>query len=134
MCFISHGSAAFSPRTEERCCLPKDKGQRHDIKKLGAILDKVVGLGSNQIDSIESGGEEPETLKDEARKLAVKNITDNAKVYAEAAGVSLGQIISISEEDAFYQPRYAPMATRMDSAKEVRIEAGTALLNGWPLQ
>ena len=48
--------------------------------------------------------------------------------------MSLGQIISISEEDAFYQPRYAPMATRMDSAKEVRIEAGTALLNGWPLQ
>ena len=57
-------------------------------------------------------GRSPETRL--ARKLAVKNIADNAKVYAEAAGVSLGQIISISEEDAFYQPRYAPMATRMD--------------------
>ncbi|HEX2448634.1 MAG TPA: SIMPL domain-containing protein [Methyloceanibacter sp.] len=98
----------------------------HDIKTLGAILDKVVSLGSNQIDSIEFGVEEPEALKDEARKLAVKNVTDNAKVYAEAAGVGLGQIISITEEDAFYQPRYAPMATRMDSAKEVPIEAGTA--------
>ena len=98
----------------------------HDTKKLGAILDKVVSLGSNQIDSIEFGVEEPEALKDEARKLALKNVTDNAKLYAEAAGVGLGQILSITEEDSSYQPRYAPMATRMDSAKEVPIEAGTA--------
>ena len=59
----------------------------HDMKKLGAILDKVVTLGANQIDSIEFGVEEPEALKDEARKLALKNVTDNAKLYAEAAGV-----------------------------------------------
>ena len=98
----------------------------HDISKLGAILDKVVTLGSNQIDSIEFGVEEPEALKDEARKLALKNVTDNAKLYAEAAGVGLGQILSITEEESSYQPRYAPMATRMDSAKEVPIEAGTA--------
>ena len=98
----------------------------HDLKKLGAILDKVVTLGSNQIDSIEFGVEEPEALKDEARKLALKNVTDNAKLYAEAAGVGLGQILSITEEESSYQPRYAPMATRMDSAKEVPIEAGTA--------
>ena len=86
----------------------------HDVGKLGAILDKVVSLGSNQIDSIEFGVEEPEALKDEARKLALKNVTDNAKLYAEAAGVGLGQILSITEEDSSYQPRYAPMATRMD--------------------
>jgi uncharacterized protein YggE len=98
----------------------------HDIKKLGAILDKVVSLGANQIDSIEFGVEEPEALKDEARKLALKNVTDNAKVYAEAAGVELGKVLSITEEESSYQPRYAPMATRMDSAKEVPIEAGTA--------
>ena len=98
----------------------------HDIDKLGAILDKVVTLGSNQIDSIEFGVEEPEALKDEARKLALKNVTDNAKLYAEAAGVGLGRILSITEEESSYQPRYAPMATRMDSAKEVPIEAGTA--------
>jgi uncharacterized protein len=98
----------------------------HDIKKLGAILDKVVTLGANQIDGIEFGVEEPEALKDEARKLALKNVTDNAKLYAEAAGVGLGQILSITEEESSYQPRYAPMATRMDSAKEAPIEAGTA--------
>jgi uncharacterized protein len=98
----------------------------HDAKKLGAILDKVVRLGANQIDAIEFGVEEPEALKDAARKLAVNNITDNAKLYAEAAGVGLGPILSISEEESFYQPRAAPAAARMEMAKDVPIEAGTA--------
>jgi hypothetical protein len=98
----------------------------HDIGKLGAILDKVVSIGANQIDSIEFGVEEPEALKDEARKLALKNVTDNATLYAEAAGVGLGQILSITEEESSYQPRFAPVATRMEMAKDVPIEAGTA--------
>ena len=98
----------------------------HDTKKLGAILDKVVTLGSNQIDSIEFGVTEPEALKDEARKLALKNVTDNAKLYAEAAGVGLGQIVSISEEESSYYPRAAPAMARLDAVKEVAIEAGTA--------
>ncbi len=98
----------------------------HDIKKLGAILDKVVSLGANQIDSIEFGVEEPEALKDEARKLAVKNVSENAKLYADAAGVGLGPILSISEEESSYQPRYASGAARMEMAKDVPIEAGTA--------
>ena len=94
-----------------------------DTKKLGAILDKVVMLGANQIDSIEFGVDEPEALKDEARKLALRNVTDNAKLYAEAAGVELGPIQSISEEESSYQPRFAPAATRMEMAKDVPIEA-----------
>ena len=98
----------------------------HDTKKLGAILDKVVTLGSNQIDSIAFGVDEPEALKDEARKLALKNVTDNAKLYAEAAGVGLGPILSISEEESSYQPNFAPAAVRMEMAKDVPIEAGTA--------
>jgi uncharacterized protein YggE len=98
----------------------------HDTGKLGAILDKVVSLGANEIDSIEFGVEEPEALKDEARKLALKNVTDNAKLYAEAAGVELGPILSISEEESSYQPRFAPAATRAEMAKAVPIEAGTA--------
>jgi uncharacterized protein YggE len=98
-----------------------------DTRKLGEILDKVVTLGSNQIDSIEFGVKEPEALKDEARKLAVKAVTDKAKLYAEAAGVELGRVLSISEEDSAYYPRAAPAAARMDMVKEaVPIEAGTA--------
>lgn len=97
-----------------------------DTAKLGAILDKVVSLGANQIDSIEFGVSEPEALKDEARKRALKNVTDNAKLYAEAAGVTLGQILSITEEDSSYQPVFRGAAAPMEMAKAVPIEAGTA--------
>ena len=97
-----------------------------DTGKLGAILDKVVSLGANQIDSIEFGVSEPEALKDEARKLALKNVTDNAKLYAQAAGVGLGPILTITEEEASYQPRFTEAAAQMEMAKAVPIEAGTA--------
>jgi uncharacterized protein len=96
-----------------------------DTKQLGAILDKVVSLGANTIDSIEFSVAEPETLKDDARRRAIENAKANAKVYAEAAGVRLGPIFTIVEEDAFI-PRYAPAgAARMELARDVPIEAGT---------
>jgi uncharacterized protein YggE len=99
----------------------------HDTTKLGTILDKVVSLGANQIDSIEFGVEDPEALKDEARKLALKNVKDNAELYAEAAGVKLGEILSISEEESAYYPRAVPAPMAMDATKAaVPIEAGTA--------
>jgi uncharacterized protein YggE len=100
----------------------------HDIGKLGTILDKVVSLGANQIDSIEFGVSEPEALKDEARRLAFKTAADNARLYAETAGVALGPIISISEEEEAYQPRFAAAPTRMEMSKAVPIEAGTTIV------
>lgn len=97
-----------------------------DTKKLGTILDKVVSLGANTIDSIEFGMAEPEALKDEARKLAMEAVTANARLYAEAAGVKLGPVLTIIEEDAFI-PRYGSAApARMEMVRDVPIEAGTA--------
>jgi uncharacterized protein YggE len=97
----------------------------HSTKKLGALLDKVVTLGANQIDSIEFGMSDPDKLKDEARKQAVQNAIANAKLYAEAAGVELGPIQSISEEEYNVMPRYASAAPAMEMSKDVPIEGGT---------
>jgi uncharacterized protein YggE len=100
-----------------------------DIQKLGGILDKVVGLGANTIDAIEFSVAEPESLKDDARKRAIENATANAKIYTEAAGVNLGPVLTIVEEEAFI-PRYARTAAapQMDMARAVPIEAGTAMI------
>ena len=96
----------------------------HDTKKLGEILDKVVSLGANRINAINFGVSDPEPLKDEARKQAVANATANAKLYAEAAGIELGPVLTIAEESGVVAPRFeagAPMAR----ASAVPIEAGT---------
>jgi len=98
----------------------------HDTGKLGEILDKVVSLGANQIGSISFGVSEPEALKDEARKQAMGKAIADAKLYAEAAGVELGPVLSITEEDGGYMPRFAEAAAPMAMAKAVPIEAGTA--------
>jgi uncharacterized protein len=100
-----------------------------DIEKLGAILDKVVSLGANTIDAIEFSVAEPEALKDAARKRAIETAAANAKLYAEAAGVKLGPVLTIIEEEAFI-PRYARTAAapQMDMARAVPIEAGTATI------
>ncbi len=97
-----------------------------DTAKLGDILDKVVSLGANDIGSIAFGVSEPEDLKDEARKEAMRKAIADAKLYAQAAGVELGPVLSITEEDGGYVPRYAEAAAPMAMAKDVPIEAGTA--------
>ncbi len=98
----------------------------HDIGKLGDILDKVVTLGANDVGSIQFGVDEPEALKDKARQLAMANAIANAKLYAEAAGVKLGKILTINEDQGPIVARYAAPAPAMEMAKAVPIEAGTA--------
>lgn len=99
-----------------------------DIDKLGDVLDKVVRAGANQIGSISFGIAEPEKMKDEARKLAMKNAIDNAKLYAETAGVELGPVIKITESGSYTPRPYRAMAAAapmMAEAKQVPVEGGT---------
>jgi uncharacterized protein YggE len=95
----------------------------HDIAKLGDILDKVVSLGANQIGSIQFGLSDPKALKDEARKQAMANAIANAKLYADAAGVELGPVLTISEEEG-YQPG-SGSGPIMGFDQAAPIEAGT---------
>ena len=78
------------------------------IGDLGPLLDKVVQAGSNQINGIGFEVSKPDAALDEARKLATADATRKAKIYAEAMGVGLGRVMSISE-GVNYQPPM-PMA------------------------
>jgi uncharacterized protein YggE len=78
------------------------------IGDLGALLDKVVQAGSNQINGIGFDVSEPSASLDQARKLATEDATRKAKIYAEAMGVTLGPVMSISEGVSYQPPM--PMA------------------------
>ena len=100
-----------------------------DTKKLGDVLDEVVSLGANQINAINFGVTEPETLKDKARKRAMENAIANAALYAEAAGVELGPVLTISEFGGSRPlARHDVAAAPMEMAQAVPIEAGTATI------
>ena len=69
----------------------------HKLADLGGILDQAVELGSNQINNIAFGVNDPQPLQDEARKSAVADALRRAKMLAEAADTKLGAVASITE-------------------------------------
>jgi uncharacterized protein YggE len=83
------------------------------LDTLGAMLDKVVGEGSNQITGVTFAIADDEQLKDSARKLAVADAERKAKLYADTAHIALGQIVSVSE--GTYQPPQPVYAKAMRS-------------------
>jgi len=100
------------------------------IERLGDILDLAVGQGSNQIGGISFTVSKAEELKDEARKDAVANATRMAKVYAEAAGVTLGDVEAIAESSSArpYGPPVVAMARAKAASAPPPIEAGEQTL------
>ncbi len=93
---------------------------------LGPILDTLVQSGSNQINGIAFGIDEPKKVLDEARKKAVADARAKAELYAKAAGVALGRVVQISESSAVMPPvpmmRMAVEAAAQDAS--VPIAAG----------
>ena len=67
------------------------------IETMGALLDKLVQSGSNQITGISFDVSKPDEAMDEARKLATQDATRKAKLYAQAMGIELGNVVQISE-------------------------------------
>ena len=101
-----------------------------DLTALGGILDKVVTLGSNQLSGIRFSIDKPETLLDDARQDAVKDALRKAKLYAGAAGVSLGEIMSISESGySAPQPYYAKDMMMRAEASSVPMAPGEQTLS-----
>jgi uncharacterized protein YggE len=93
---------------------------------LGAALDELVSLGSNQVGGINFAIDNPDPLQDKAREAAVADALRKAKLYAGAAGVALGPIITISESGGYApQPIYAMKAMAMRDAAPVPVAAGT---------
>lgn len=97
-----------------------------DLDKLGEVLDQLVAAGSNEMGGISFGVSKAETLKDEARKQAMDNALRRAKLYAAAAGAEVGEIVQISEDTSFAQPRPMMGGARMAMAAEAApVERGS---------
>lgn len=89
-----------------------------DIKNLGAILDRAVSLGSNQVNGISFSVEDAASMEDDARKKAMANARHKAELYATAGGAKLGKVMIISEDHIANPPRptYARSAMRAEAA------------------
>ncbi len=67
------------------------------IDRLGDVLDQAVADGANRVNGPSFSIADPEPLLAEARDAAVKDAIAKAERYAAAAGVALGEVLSIDE-------------------------------------
>lgn len=89
----------------------------HGVDKSTEVLNKVIGgatnAGANQINNVSLSFENPDDLRQQARKLAVDKAKQQAKELADQAGLKLGRVVNISESSN--QMPY-PMPYALDSA------------------
>ena len=76
-----------------------------DLARVGAVLDALVEAGINQIDGPSFTLDAPQSALDEARQAAMKTAMARANLYAEAAGLRVKRIITISESGQVSPPR-----------------------------
>lgn len=100
-----------------------------DLERIGSVLDKVVTLGANSVGGPSFFLDEPRPRLDEARKQAVADALRKAELLSAAAGVKLGEILTLREGRG-YEPQPEMMRSKaMEmSSSAVPIAAGTQQL------
>jgi uncharacterized protein len=76
-----------------------------DIAQLPNILDRAISAGANEMSGIEFIVSEQSKLLDKARAEAMADARRKAELYASAAGMKIGRVMSISEEGSIPPPR-----------------------------
>ena len=75
-----------------------------EIAVLGEVLDAVVENGANRVNGVSFDVADPQAATDDARRDAVADARARAELYADAAGVGLGDLVSISESTVYAPP------------------------------
>lgn len=75
-----------------------------ELEKVGDIMKGVVQSGANTIDSLNFIIDDPNDIKQEARKLALENAKAKAQELAKVVGLSLGKVRSFSEGETGFPP------------------------------
>lgn len=75
-----------------------------DLDKLGELLDTVIAAGANTVNSVQFDVADKDEALKQARADAVQDAMAKAQELADAAGVSIGEIQTISFQDSVYYP------------------------------
>jgi uncharacterized protein YggE len=90
----------------------------NDLTKVGSTADAVVAAGVNQINGISFGLKDPSAAENQARQIAVRNLQAKASLYAQALGVELGGIRSLTEGGGYSPRPPMPMYARAEMAQD----------------
>jgi uncharacterized protein YggE len=106
-----------------------------DLDQLGALLERAVDAGANQVGDPALDSTRRKDLERQAMALAVQDARSNAEVLAKAAGVRLGSVRSLNaSSSAPPMPMYrmaadvaaAPAAESTYQSAEMKFSANVA--------
>ena len=95
-----------------------------DLDSVGEILQAAIDAGSNNIYGINFTLDDQEPFEDEARVKAIEDAREKAESMAEAAGINLGKVLSISESSGSWPIMAKADYDRMESGGAVPIQPG----------
>ena len=93
-----------------------------DMEHIGATLDKATAAGANNIYNIDFRSTKANEAQDEATLYAVQDAMRKAQLLAQAAGLQLGGVVSVSESSGMIYAAARTYKSAMDTA------AGNAIL------
>lgn len=97
-----------------------------DLDNVGGVLDELVTAGANNVNGVNFFIENPQSLMDEARRIAVEDALRRATILAGTAGANLGPVMTINENGGYRpQPMMMRAMDMAESAKAVPVAAGT---------
>ena len=100
-----------------------------DLAKAGSLIDKAAEAGGDDVvmQGVSFGFDDTSDLIAQARADAVKRARSQAQQLADAAGVQLGDVITISESSRDYGPVLAApeAAAKSPAAADVTISPGS---------
>ena len=81
------------------------------LGEMGKIIDTLISEGANQVDGPSFTLDEPREAMDEARKEAVAVGRQRAELYAQATGMRVARLLSVSEGGGYYPVQQAIVVT-----------------------
>ena len=81
------------------------------LGEMGKIIDTLISEGANQVDGPNFTLDEPREALDEARREAVAVGRRRAELYAQATGMRVARLLSVSEGGGYYPVQQAIVVT-----------------------
>ena len=98
------------------------------VEKLGDVLDRLIAAGATDVWNVDFVVSDPAKSLDQAREAAVADARRKAELFAKAAGVTLGRVISIEEESGSSPPGPVRALARSASDTQIPIAPGESTL------
>lgn len=87
-----------------------------NLDRLGRTIDAAVNAGGNTVHGVNFSFQNPDEQMDGARREAVREARERADFYAQALGMRVVRLISMSEGSGYAPPIPMPVMARMESA------------------